>query len=106
MPEQEDVMPVIFLSDWPSPSSRKPNPKINGPIHMESKTIHNVVSYAIEAKTCGTFKNLKAAIGMIPNLITLDHEQPAIPLKTDNSKTEGFVNLGMKPKRSKTWDMK
>ena len=43
---------------------------------------------------------------MKPDLITLDHKQPATPLKTDTSTTEGFLNLGMKPKCSKTWDMK
>ena len=43
---------------------------------------------------------------MGPALIVLDHKQPAAPLNTENSTTEGFVNLGMKPKHSKTWDMK
>ena len=43
---------------------------------------------------------------MKPDLITLDHKQPATPLKTDTSTTEGFLNLGMKPKCSKPWDMK
>ena len=43
---------------------------------------------------------------MKPSLITLDHKKPATPLKTYNSMTEGFVNSGMKPERSKTWDMK
>ena len=43
---------------------------------------------------------------MQPALIGLDHIQPATPLKTDNSTTEEFLNSGMKPKRSKTWDMK
>ena len=43
---------------------------------------------------------------MRPSLIALDNKQPATPLKTDNSTTEIFVNLGMTPKRSKTWDMK
>ena len=28
------------------------------------------------------------------------------PIKTANSTTDGFFNSGMKPKRSKTWDMK
>ena len=36
----------------------------------------------------------------------LDHKQPATPLKTENYATEGFVNLGMNPKHSKTWDIK
>ena len=43
---------------------------------------------------------------MQPALIALDHEQPATLLKTENCTTEVFVNSGMKPKRSKMWDMK
>ena len=43
---------------------------------------------------------------MRPALVALDHKQPATPFKTDNYTPEGFVNLGMKPKRSKTWDIK
>ena len=43
---------------------------------------------------------------MRPSLITLDHKQPAKPLKTDNYTTKGFLNSGMKPKHSKTWSMK
>ena len=39
-------------------------------------------------------------------IIVLEHKQPATPFKTDNYMTEGFVNSGMKPKHSKTWDMK
>ena len=73
---------------------------------MECKTIQNVVYYAAEYETCGTFNNRKIAIVIRPDLTALDHKQPAKPLKTNNSTTEGFLNLGMKPKRSKTWDMK
>ena len=64
------------------------------------------MSSAAEAETCGTFNNRKTAIGMRPDLILLDHKQPETPLKTENSTTEGFVDSGMKPKLSKTWDMK
>ena len=88
----------FYLSDWPSPSPIKHNTEINVPIHTECKTIQNVVSSAEEAGTCGTFKNGKTDIDMRPALITSDHKQTAIPLKTDNSKTEGFLNLGMKSK--------
>ena len=42
---------------------------------------------------------------MRPSLIALDHKQPEAPLKTKSSTTEGFVKLGMKPKRSKIWDI-
>ena len=81
----------FYLRNWPSPSRIKPNPERNGPIHTESKTIRNVVSSAAGAETCGTFKNGKTDIGMRPTLISLYHKQPAIPLKTYNSTTEGFV---------------
>ena len=43
---------------------------------------------------------------MQPSLFALDHKQPATPLKLENSTTEEFVKFGMKPKCSKTWDMK
>ena len=43
---------------------------------------------------------------MRPDLIALEHKKTATPLKTYNSTKEGFVNLGMKPKCSKRWDMK
>ena len=96
----------FYMSDWPSPGPIKPNSERNGPIHMECKTIRNVLFSADEAKTGDTFNNGKTATGMRPYPITLDHEQPATPLKTDNYTTEGFVNLGMKPKRTKSCNMK
>ena len=40
------------------------------------------------------------------DLIALDRKQLTTPLKTKKYMTEGFVNSGIKPKRSKTWDMK
>ena len=96
----------FYLSDWPSPKPIKPNPKRNSPIHIEFKTICNVVSSVAETKICGTFNNGKTAISMRPALIALDKKQPVIPLKTENSTTEVFLNSGMEPKISKTWSMK
>ena len=52
------------------------------------------------------FQQWKNAIIMRPNLISLYHKQSDTPLKTENSTTEGFVNSGIKPKHSKTWDIK
>ena len=90
----------FYLSDWPFPSPIKPNPERNGPVHTECKAIRNVVSSAAEAETCDTFNNRKTYIDMRPALIALDHKQPATPLETDNSTTEGFLNSGIKPKSS------
>ena len=57
---------LFYLSDWPSSSPIKPNPKRNGPIHTECKTIRNVVSSAVEDETYGTFNNGETSIGMQP----------------------------------------
>ena len=95
----------LYMVDWPSPSPIKPNPKRNGPIHTECKTIRNAVSSAAEDEACGTFNNRETAIGIRQALIALDRKQPVILPKKENSTTEGFVTLGMKPKRFKTWDM-
>ena len=65
-----------------------------------------MVSSAAESEICGTLNNGKTDIVMRPALITLDQKQPATTLKTDNQTTEIFVKSGMKPKRSKTWDIK
>ena len=46
-------------------------------------------------------KHVERAIDIQPALITLDHKEPVTPLKTNNFTTEGFINLGMKPKCSK-----
>ena len=106
IPEARSFYAVHFyLSDWPSPNPMKPNPKRNGPMHTQCKTIHIVVFSVVEAETCVTFNNIQIDIGMRPALILLDYKQPATPLKTENSTTEGFLNLYMKPKRSKTWNM-
>ena len=43
---------------------------------------------------------------MGPTLIALDHKKLATTLKTKNSTIEGFVKLTIKPKRSKTRDIK
>ena len=75
----------FYLRDWPSPSLIKPNPERNGTIHTECKIIHNIVSSADEAETCGTFNKVKKYIYMKTSLITLDHKQLVTPLKTDNS---------------------
>ena len=80
----------FYLSDYPSPSTIIPNLKRNKTIHTECKNIQDIVSSAVEAEICGTFNKGKTAIGMQQDLISLDHDQPASPLKTENSMTEEF----------------
>ena len=59
-----------------------------------------------QAENTEMFNNVKEVVGIWPSLFSLGHEKPVIPLKIDHSTTAGFVNYGMKPKSSKTWDMK
>ena len=64
------------------------------------------MSSAAEAETCGTFNNGKTATNIRPDLITLEHEQPATPLKNGQFYDRRILNSGMKSKRSKAWHMK
>ena len=96
----------IYLSHWHLPQPAKPSTKRNSYIHTNCNTICDVVSSLSEYETCRTQNNGKTAIDMQIALIALYHNQPETTLKTENSTTEGFFNLGMKTKRSKTWDMK
>ena len=56
MPKARSCYAVnLYLSDGPSPIPIKPNPDINGTIHIECKTIYNVVISSAEDETCGKF---------------------------------------------------
>ena len=96
----------FYLSDWPSMRLVKTTSKRNGPIHTKCIIMNNVVSSAAEAEVCSNFRNGKTAINMKLSLITVDHKQPDINQKTDNSTTERFVNSGIELKHSKTRDIK
>ena len=54
----------FYLSYCPSSRPLKPTPKRNGPIHIEFKTIRNVLFSAVEDTTCGTFIDGKKTTGM------------------------------------------
>ena len=49
----------FYLSAWPSTEPVNISTKQNGPIHIEWKTIHNVVSSASDDETCGASNNEK-----------------------------------------------
>lgn len=95
-----------FLSNHPPPIPVMPKPRPNGPIHTECQTLKTVVSSAAEAECGGLYLNAQTAIPIRDTLIAIGHPQPATPIKTDNSTALGIVTSLMKPKRSKTWDMR
>jgi hypothetical protein len=95
-----------FLSNLPPPPPTKPTARLNGPIHTECRTLRSVVASAAEAECGGLFHNSQTAIPIRDALIAIGHPQPPTPIKTDNSTALGIVTSLMKPKRSKTWDMR
>ena len=88
----------FYLRDCPLPRPINPTPKRNSPIHTYCNTTRYVVPSEAEAKTCGSFNNGKAAIGMRSSLIALEHKKPVKPPKSDSSIKEYFVNSDMKLK--------
>ena len=94
----------FYLSDQYKASPKIPEPRLNGPVHIECQLLKHAVMSAAEAKTSGFFLNCKAAIGIKRMLEALRYLQKIIPLKIDNSAADDFNNSTLK-KRSKVWYM-
>ena len=84
----------------------KPNGQLNGPVHIECRTIEHVVASAVEAETSGTFHNGQTTLPFRIILIAIEHPQPPTPIKTDNTTAHGFIYDNIQLKRSKSWDMR
>lgn len=84
------------------------NPPPNGPIYTLCKTIRNVVSSSAEAETHGAFTNAQEIIPIKRMLEAMGHKQPpnGTPLKTDNKTSHDITTNLIKPRKSKTWDMR
>ena len=93
----------FHLSNHPSTTTQ---PKINGPIIVECKTLRHVVASAAEAEIAGVFHNAQLSIPIRQILEVLNHPQPPTPIKTDNSTANGFIHNNIHQKRSKSWDMR
>ncbi len=67
-----------------------------------------VMSSAAEAECGGLYLNAKESVPMRNTLIELGHPQPpdGTPIRTDNSTADGIMNRTVKPKRSKSMDMR
>jgi hypothetical protein len=64
------------------------------------------VQSAAEAECGGLYMNAKEAVPMRITLKELDHPQPAIPIRTDNSTADGIMNKTVKQKQSKSMDIR
>ena len=81
--------------------------KPNGPIHVESRIMRNVMASASEAETGALFINGQEGAYIRNILAELGHPQPGpTRIVTDNSTAEGFANDTTKIKRSKAMDMR
>ena len=97
-----------YLSDKMSDYA-KGTPMPNGAILVECRSLHNVVSSAAEAECGGTFENAQTAIPIAHILSRVfRHPQPpnGTPIVTDNSTSKDLLTNLIKPKKSKTWDMR
>jgi hypothetical protein len=68
----------------------------NGAIFILAKIIKSVMQSAAEAECGGLYMNAKEAVPMRITLEELNHPQPATPMRTDNSTTDGIMNKTVK----------
>jgi hypothetical protein len=79
---------------------------MNGAIACISTIIKTVCSSATEAEYAALFLNGKQATALRTVLSVMGYEQPATGILCDNSVAVGIANLTVKPKQSKTIDMR
>ena len=87
-------------------SSDVQNPPNNGAVLTIAQIIDAVMSSAAEAKLGALFINAKEAVHMRRILQEMGHPQPRTPIQTDNSTAEGVINSRVRPKRTKSMDMR
>jgi hypothetical protein len=81
------------------------NPANNGTIYNEASIIKSVMSSAAEAEIGALYIKARKGVEIRNILKEMGHIQPPTPVQTDNSTTEGIVNLRVQPKRTKAMDM-
>ena len=83
------------------------NPTPNGPIHIESRILKNIMAAASEAEIGALFHNGQEAVHFRQILLELGRPQlNPTQITTDNSTADGFANRRTKIKRSKAIDMR
>lgn len=93
----------FFMSDTPEPNK---TPTINGPVHIVSSILRNVMASAAEAEVGAAFMNAQQACSIRTTLNEMGYEQPPTPLQTDNNVAQGILEGTVKQKRSKAIDMR
>ena len=77
----------------------------NGSIVTISQIIKAVMSFAAEAELGSLFINYREAIPERHALEAMGHEQPPLPMQTDNTTAHGVVTNNITSKRLNSMDM-
>ena len=83
------------------PNSKTPiqdMPLENGPVRVECSIVRNVVASSTEAELGGLFQNCHKSTYMRTALSDMSHIQPPTPVETENTATNGIVNITAKQK--------
>eukprot|EP00957_Ditylum_brightwellii_P205766 15345287-Ditylum_brightwellii.AAC.1 len=95
----------FYCASLPNPLNYNQAPQ-NDAVHMEYKTLRNVIGSAADAKCGGLFHNTQMAVVIRNMLIDMGHPPEPTKVKTDNSTTNSFARASMQVKHSKSWDMR
>jgi hypothetical protein len=79
----------FFLANSPSNPAKC---KLNGPIHITTKILRNVMRSAAEAEIGASYVNGQETIPIRNTLKELGHPQLPTPMQVDNTITVGFAN--------------
>jgi hypothetical protein len=80
--------------------------KLNGSILNSAALIKNIVASEAESKVGACFQNAQSGAPLRVTLTELGHQQPARPLRMDNSTEFGILNEKIKQKWSKAIDIR
>jgi hypothetical protein len=97
---------IFFLSSIPSTVNPAPSPALNGPIHIVSSILRNIMASATEAEVGACFHNAQDAISIRTTLEELGWPQPTTPIQVNNSCAAGIINDIVKQRRSKAINMR
>eukprot|EP00957_Ditylum_brightwellii_P026271 1987147-Ditylum_brightwellii.AAC.1 len=84
----------------------KENNQFNGPAHITSIILHNVIASAANAELDALLENAKEAAPIRVALMEMGHPQLPTPIQVDNSTANGIDNSNIQQRKSKAIDMR
>ena len=98
----------FFLGPIPSASSTEPSPPYipNAPLHKFSTRVPVVVASAAEVEYAAVFGGMQVCCELRTTLASLGYHQPPTPVFVDNLCAIGLATSTVRPKKSKSIDMR